>query len=78
MKAPAKKAAAKPPAIAARKAKPTPLAPKAKAAAAPAATLKAVFEQLCGAHALPKKQAHAPLSDFVAVVIMNLKASGSA
>jgi DNA-binding protein HU-beta len=72
-KAPAKKAAAKPSAPAARKAKPAPPAPKTKATAAPVITLKSVFEQLGEAHALPKKQAHALLADFVAAVTMHLK-----
>jgi DNA-binding protein HU-beta len=72
-KAPAKKTAAKPPAVAARKAKPATPAPKAKAAAAPVVTLKTVFEQLGEAHALPKKQTHALLADFVAAVTMHLK-----
>jgi DNA-binding protein HU-beta len=70
-KAPAKKTAAKPPAVAARKAKSAPPAPKA--AAAPVVTLKAVFEQLGEAHALPKKQAHALLADFVVAVTAHLK-----
>ena len=47
--APAKKAAAK------KSAAPP---PKSKAAVAPVVTLKAVFEQLGEAHALPKKLAH--------------------
>lgn len=72
-KAPVKKTAAKPPAAAARKAKLATPAPKAKAAAAPVVTLKAVFEQLGEAHALPRKQAHALLADFVAAVTMHLK-----
>ncbi len=72
-KAPAKKAAAKTPAVAARKAKSAAPAPKAKAAAAPVVTLKTVFEQLGEAHALPKKQAHALLADFVAAVTTHLK-----
>ena len=70
-KAPAKKAAAKPSAPAARKAKPATPAPKTKATAAPVITLKSVFEQLGEAHALPKKQAHALLADFVAAVTMH-------
>ncbi|MEA3172697.1 MAG: DNA-binding protein HU-beta [Gammaproteobacteria bacterium] len=72
-KAPAKKAAAKPSAVAASKGKPAAPAPKAKAAAAPVVTLRAVFEQLGEAHALPKKQAHALLADFVAAVTTHLK-----
>ena len=72
-KAPAKKATAKQPAPAAAKSKPMAPAPKAKAAAAPVVTLKAVFEQLGEAHALPKKQAHTLLADFVAAVTTHLK-----
>ncbi len=72
-KAPVKKAAAKPPAPAARKSKPAAPAPKAKAVAAPVVTLKAVFEQLGETYALPKKQAHTLLADFVAAVTMHLK-----
>ncbi len=72
-KAPARKAAAKPLAAAARKSKPAIPASKAKAPTAPAVTLKTVFEQLGEAHALPKKQAHALLADFVAAVTMHLK-----
>ena len=70
-KAPAKKATAKPPAPAAAKSKSVAPAPKAKAA--PVVTLKAVFEQLGEAHALPKKQAHNLLADFVAAVTTHLK-----
>jgi DNA-binding protein HU-beta len=85
--APAKKAAANKPAAA--KSKPVTPAPKAKAAAArskpavtaqptkavaaPVVTLKAVFEQLGEAHALPKKQAHGLLADFVAAMTTHLK-----
>jgi DNA-binding protein HU-beta len=72
-KAPAKKVAAKPPARAAAK-KPAAIpAPKAKAVTAPVVTLKAVFEQLAEIHALPKKQAHGMLADFVAVMTTHLK-----
>jgi DNA-binding protein HU-beta len=71
-KAPAKKAAAKSPApVAAKKAGATP-AP-AKAVAAPVVTLKAVFEQLAETYALPKKQAHGMLADFVAAMTTHLK-----
>jgi DNA-binding protein HU-beta len=73
-KAPAKTAAAKPLAAAARQSKPATPAAKAKAAAAPVVTLKTVFEQLAEAHALPKKQAHALLADFVVAVRTHLKA----
>ena len=73
-KAPAKTAAAKPLAAAARQSKPASPAAKAKAAAAPVVTLKTVFEQLAEAHALPKKQAHALLADFVVAVRTHLKA----
>jgi len=69
-KAPAKKAAAQQPAATATKSKAP--APKPKAAA-PVVTLKALFEQLGEAHALPKKQAHALLADFVAAVTTHLK-----
>jgi DNA-binding protein HU-beta len=72
-KAAAKKAAAKPPVAAARKSKPAAPAPKAKAAAAPVVTLRAVFEQLAETHALPKKQAHGLLADFVAVMTTHLQ-----
>jgi DNA-binding protein HU-beta len=73
-KAPAKTAAAKPLAAAARQSKPATPAAKAKATAAPVVTLKTVFEQLAEAHALPKKQAHALLADFVVAVRTHLKA----
>jgi DNA-binding protein HU-beta len=72
-KAPAKKTAAKSPVAAARKSKPTTPAPKAKAVAAPVVTLKAVFEQLAETHAMPKKQAHGLLADFVGVMTTHLK-----
>jgi DNA-binding protein HU-beta len=72
-KAPAKKVAAKSPApVTGKKAGATP-APKVKAVAAPVVTLKAVFEQLAETHALPKKQAHAMLADFVAAMTTHLK-----
>jgi DNA-binding protein HU-beta len=71
-KAPAKKAAAKPSAATTVKSKPVAPAPKAKAAA-PVVTLKAVFEQLAETHALPKKQAHGMLADFVAAMTTHLK-----
>src|SRR5438309_8006393 len=70
-KAPAKKAAAKPSAATTVKSKP--VAPAPKAAAAPVVTLKAVFEQLAETHALPKKQAHGMLADFVAAMTTHLK-----
>jgi len=70
-KAPAKKVAAKHPARAAAK-KPA-AAPAPKAVTAPIVTLKAVFEQLAETHALPKKQAHGLLSDFVAAMTTHLK-----
>jgi DNA-binding protein HU-beta len=63
-KTPVKKPAAKRPALA---------APKPRAVAAPVVTLKTVFEQLGETHALPKKQAHALLADFVAAVTMQLE-----
>jgi DNA-binding protein HU-beta len=69
-KAPAKKAAGKPPAAA--KSKPAAPAPKAKAVAAPVVTLKVIFEQLGETHALPKKQAHELLADFVAAMTSHL------
>jgi DNA-binding protein HU-beta len=72
-KASAKQAAAKQPAPAARKSKPVALAPKAKAVAAPVVTLKAIFEQLGETHALPKKQAHGLLGDFVTTMTTHLK-----
>jgi DNA-binding protein HU-beta len=73
--APAKKAAAKKSAAPASKTPaPKAPAPKAKTAAAPVVTLKAVFEQLGEAHALPKKQAHGLLADFVAAMTTHLQA----
>jgi DNA-binding protein HU-beta len=72
-KAATKKAAAKSPAAATAKSKTAAPAPKAKAVAAPVVTLKAVFEQLGETHALPKKQAHALLADFVVAMTTNLK-----
>jgi DNA-binding protein HU-beta len=72
-KAAVKKSAAKQPAPAAAKSKAIAPAPKPKAAAAPVVTLKAVFEQLGQAHALPKKQTHTLLADFVAAVTTHLK-----
>jgi DNA-binding protein HU-beta len=70
-KAPAKTSEVKkPPTTAAKSAA---SAPKAKAVAAPVVTLKAVFEQLGEAHALPKKQALALQSDFVTAVTTHLK-----
>ena len=45
--------------------------PKAKPVA-PVVTLKAVFEQLGEIHALPKKQAHSLLADFVAAMTKHL------
>ena len=71
-KAPAKKAAAKTPAPAAAKSKSVAPASKAKATA-PVVTLKVIFEQLGQAHALPKKQAHNLLADFVTAVTTHLK-----
>jgi DNA-binding protein HU-beta len=67
-KAPAKKTSAKKAAVQ----KPVPAAAKPKAAA-PVVTLKAVFEQLGDAHALPKKQVLALQSDFVTAVTTHLK-----
>jgi DNA-binding protein HU-beta len=72
-KAPAKKAAAKPSATAARKTEPAIPAPKAKTVAAPVVTLKVIFEQLGETHALPKKQAHGLLADFVTTMTTHLK-----
>ena len=63
--APAKKAIANKPALA---------APKPKAVAVPVITLRAVFEQLGDAQALPKKQVHDLLADFVAAITTNLQA----
>jgi DNA-binding protein HU-beta len=72
-KAPARKAAAgSPTSVAPKKAAATP-ARKAKAVTAPVVTLKAVFEQLAETHALPKKQAHGLLADFVAAMTTHLK-----
>jgi DNA-binding protein HU-beta len=72
-KAPAKKAAAKSSAPAAAKKAAAIPAAKAKTVAAPVVTLKAVFEQLAETHALPKKQAHGMLADFVAAMTTHLK-----
>jgi DNA-binding protein HU-beta len=72
-KAPARKAAAESPtSVAPKKAAATP-ARKANAVTAPVVTLKAVFEQLAETHALPKKQAHGLLADFVAAMTTHLK-----
>jgi DNA-binding protein HU-beta len=72
-KALARKAAAESPtSVAPKKAAATP-ARKAKAVTAPVVTLKAVFEQLAETHALPKKQAHGLLADFVAAMTTHLK-----
>jgi DNA-binding protein HU-beta len=65
-KAPAKKSAGKKPAAATIKSKPA-------TAVVPVITLKAVFEQLGETHALPKKQAHGMLADFVAAMTTHLK-----
>ena len=65
----AKPTAQKPPV----KKKTAPAAAKPKAVAAPIVTLKAVFEQLGEAHALPKKQAHGLLADFVTAMTLHLK-----
>jgi DNA-binding protein HU-beta len=72
-KAPVKKSAAKQPAAVAPKSKSAAAAPKAKAVTAPVVTLKAVFEELGETHALPKKQAHSLLADFVAAMTTHLK-----
>jgi DNA-binding protein HU-beta len=48
-------------------------AAKVKAVAAPVVTLKAVFEQLGETHALPKKQAHLLLADFVSAMTSHLQ-----
>lgn len=71
-KAAAKKTVGKMPAAAGKSKSVLPAA-KAKAAAAPVITLKAVFEQLGETHTLPKKQAHGLLADFVAVMTTHLK-----
>jgi DNA-binding protein HU-beta len=72
-KALARKAAAESPtSVAPKKPAATP-ARKAKAVTAPVVTLKAVFEQLAETHALPKKQAHGLLADFVAAMTTHLK-----
>ena len=67
---PAKKAAKPPVAVA----KPTSAARAPKAVAAPVVTMKAVFEQLGETHALPKKQAHVLLADFVSAMTTHLHA----
>jgi DNA-binding protein HU-beta len=72
-KSPAKKSAVKKAAAVAPTSKSAAAAPKAKAVAAPVVTLKAVFEQLGDAHALPKKQAHSLVADFVAAMTTHLK-----
>jgi DNA-binding protein HU-beta len=66
-----KPAAAKKSAAALPKARPA-AAPKVTAAAS-VITLKAVFEQLGEVHALPKKQVHGLLTDFVARMTTHLK-----
>jgi DNA-binding protein HU-beta len=66
----AKPTAQKPPAK--KKAAPV-AAAKPKAVAAPIVTLKTVFEQLGETHALPKKQAHGLLADFVTAMTLHLK-----
>jgi DNA-binding protein HU-beta len=70
-KAPAKTSGVKKPSTTAAKSAAS--APKVKAVATPVVTLKAVFEQLGEAHALPKKQAHGLLVDFVTTVTTHLK-----
>jgi DNA-binding protein HU-beta len=72
-KGPVKKAAAKRPTAAALTSKPVAAAPATRAAVGPVVTLKAVFEQLGEAHALPRKQAHGLLADFVAAMTTHLK-----
>jgi DNA-binding protein HU-beta len=72
-KAPAKKAAAQQPTPATSKSKPMAPTPTAKAVAASVVTLKAIFEQLGETQALPKKQAHGLLADFVATMTTHLK-----
>jgi DNA-binding protein HU-beta len=69
--APTPKPAAKT-SVAAKKPAVAPAA-RAKSTAAAVVTLKAVFEQLAEAHALPKKQAHGLLADFVAAVTRHLQ-----
>ena len=68
-KAPAKTSAARKPTAAVLRAKPAAAAPKVT----PVITLKAMFEQLGEVHALPKKQAHSLLADFVASMTTHLK-----
>lgn len=63
MKAPAKKAAAKPSASAAAR----------KAGTPPVISLRTVFEQLGETHGMPKKQAQALQSDLVAALTSHLK-----
>lgn len=70
-KTPAKKSAAKIPTAARRKV--TVATPVAKVTVAPVVTLKAVFEQIGVAQALPKQQTHDLLADFVASLTMHLK-----
>jgi DNA-binding protein HU-beta len=73
-KAPVKKeAGAKPTAQKPPAKKAAPAAVKPKAVAAPIVTLKSVFEQLGETHALPKKQAHGLLADFVTAMTLHLK-----
>ncbi len=55
-----------PPAVVVAKSKPATPAPKAKAVTASVVTLKVVFEQLGETHALPNKQTHNLLANFVA------------
>jgi DNA-binding protein HU-beta len=72
-KAPAKKSAAKNPAVATASSKSTIPSPKSKAVAARVVTMRAVFEQLGEAHGLPKKQALGLLADFVSAMTTHLK-----
>lgn len=69
----AKKPAAKTPSENARSKSAAPAA-KTKVVASPVVTLKAVFEQMGESHALPKKQAHLLLADFVSAMTTHLHA----
>jgi hypothetical protein len=71
--APAKKASKKAAAKSSARAAAKKPAPKAKAVTGPIVTLKAVFERLVETHALPKKQVHGLLADFVVAMTTHLK-----
>jgi DNA-binding protein HU-beta len=71
-KASGRKAPAKTVAARGGAARPKTAAGRATATAASTVTLKAIFEQLAEAHALPRKQAHALMADFVSALTTHL------